>query len=114
MAFRPLNLIGGWYADEARPWTQQDCCNFIPFVAELPGAISQVIARDAPGLKPFVQINSDGGIRGLRDVEGKLLVIAGTGLYQISNAGVAIPRGTVPAMARRACRTTSRVSPTRY
>lgn len=92
----PLNIIGGFYADEARPWSQQDICNYIPFVAEQPGPISAVKAVDAPGLKPFVEIDSNGGIRGAVNVEGKLLVVAGTTLYQISNAGVAIPRGTIP------------------
>lgn len=96
MPFRPLNVVGGWYTDDSLPWTQQDCCNYIPVIAEQPGAISQVKAVDAPGLKPFVEIASDGGIRGLRDVEGKLMVVAGTRLYQITNNLVAIPRGTVP------------------
>lgn len=96
MAFRPLNVVGGWYTDDALPWTQQDCCNYIPVIAEQPGAISQIKAVDAPGLKPFVQIASNGGIRGIRDVEGKLMVVAGTGLYQITNSLVAIRHGTVP------------------
>jgi hypothetical protein len=96
MPLRPLPIVGGWYTDDALPWTQQDCCNYIPVIAEQPGAISQVKAIDAPGPKPFVEIASDGGIRGLRDVEGKLMVVAGTTLYQITNALIAIPRGTVP------------------
>ncbi|SDQ42094.1 Ig domain-containing protein [Pseudoxanthomonas sp. CF125] len=92
----PLNIIGGWYSDVAKPWAQQDICNYIPFAAEMPGTLSAVKAVDAPGLKPFVEIASNGGIRGMRNVEGKLLVVAGTTLYQISNTGVAIPRGTIP------------------
>lgn len=92
----PLNIIGGWYSDVAKPWTQQDICNYIPFVAEQPGPITQIEAVDAPGLKPFVEIASDGGIRGAKNAEGKLLVVAGTTLYQISNTGIAIPRGTIP------------------
>lgn len=39
-----------------------------------------------------------GPIRGMRNVEGKLLVVSGNQLYQISNAGIAIPRGTVPGV----------------
>lgn len=92
----PLNIIGGWYSDEAKPWSQQDICNFIPFVAEQPGTLSPIKAPPAPGLKPFVEIASNGGIRGMENVEGKLLVVAGTTLYQISNNGIAIPRGTIP------------------
>lgn len=92
----PLNIIGGFYADEAKPWMQQDICNYIPFLAEQPGTLSPVKAVDAPGLKPSVEIASDGGVRGAKNVEGKLLVVAGSELYQISNTGVAIPRGTIP------------------
>lgn len=93
---KPLNIIGGWYSDEAKPWSDQDICNYIPFRAEQGGTLSAIQAIDAPGLKPFVEIDSNGGIRGAINVEGKLLVVAGTGLYQISNTGVAIPRGTIP------------------
>lgn len=94
--YTPLNIIGGWYSDEALPWTKQDICNYIPVFAEQPGTLSRVKALDAPGLKPFVEIASNGGIRGAENVEEKLLVVAGTTLYQISNTGVAIPRGTIP------------------
>lgn len=96
MAFRPLNIVGGWYTDDALPWVQQDICNYIPVISEMPGPISAIKAVDAPGPKPFVEIASDGGIRGMRDVEGKLMVVAGTRLYQITNNLVAIPCGTIP------------------
>lgn len=96
MPFRPLNIVGGWYTDDALPWVQQDICNYIPVISEMPGPISSVKAVDAPGPKPFVEIASNAGIRGMRDVEGKLMVVAGTGLYQITNSLVAIRYGTVP------------------
>lgn len=41
-----------------------------------------------------------GPIRGLHDVEGKLFAVSGSQLYQINNAGVAIPRGSVPGVGR--------------
>lgn len=41
-----------------------------------------------------------GPVRGIRNVEGKLLVVSGNQLYQISNTGVAIPRGTIPGVGR--------------
>ena len=41
-----------------------------------------------------------GPIRGLHDVEGKLFAVSGSQLYQINNAGVAIPRGVVPGVGR--------------
>lgn len=39
-----------------------------------------------------------GPIRGMRNVEGKLLIVSGNQLYQISNTGIAIPRGAVPGV----------------
>jgi hypothetical protein len=41
-----------------------------------------------------------GPIRGMRNVEGKLFVVAAQTLYQISNTGVAIPYGTIPGVGR--------------
>lgn len=41
-----------------------------------------------------------GPIRGMRNVEGKLFVVAAQTLYQISNTGVAIPFGTIPGVGR--------------
>lgn len=39
-------------------------------------------------------------IRGIRNVEDKLLVVSGNQLYQITTAGVAIPRGVIPGVGR--------------
>ncbi|MHC9085342.1 putative Ig domain-containing protein [Luteimonas sp. RIT-PG2_3] len=41
-----------------------------------------------------------GPIRGMHDVEGKLFVVSGNVLYQISNERIAIPRGTIPGVGR--------------
>lgn len=41
-----------------------------------------------------------GPVRGMRNVEGKLFVVAAQTLYQINNTGVAIPFGTIPGVAR--------------
>lgn len=95
MAYQPVNLIGGFYADDSLPWSAQDTVNLLPFAAEAQGTRSQAILRDAPGLRPFVKCG-DGPIRGMRVVEGKLVVVSGNTLYQVSNAGVSIPRGTIP------------------
>lgn len=41
-----------------------------------------------------------GPIRGMRNVEGKLFVVAAQTVYQISNTGVAIPAGPIPGVGR--------------
>lgn len=41
-----------------------------------------------------------GPIRGMRNVEGKLFVVAGPSLYRISNSGVAILAGPIPGVGR--------------
>lgn len=95
MRAAPVNLIGGFYADDSLPWSAQDTVNLLPFAAETVGTRTQFILRDAPGLRPLVRCG-DGPIRGQRVVEGKLLVVSGNTLYQVSNSLVSIPRGTIP------------------
>jgi len=54
--------------------------------------------RTPPGLRPYVAVEDAGPVRGARNVEGRLLVVMGNELFQISNTGVAIPRGTIPGV----------------
>jgi len=110
MRKREIQVVGGFYADPNLHWTRQDTLNWIPLRAEAPGTLTQWQLRDAPGVKPFVRITKSvspgptiidvGPIRGMRNVEGKLFVVAAQTLYQISNTGVAIPYGTVPGVGR--------------
>ena len=97
MRWTPLNMAGGFYSDDAKPWTAQDCCGFLPEPAEVGNTLSPMILRDLPGLRPVVD-TGDGAIRGARVVEGKLFVVSGETLYQISNAFVRIPIGRVPGV----------------
>lgn len=110
MRKREIQVVGGFYADPNLHWTRQDTLNWIPLRAEAPGTLTQWQLRDAPGVKPFVRITKSvspgptiidvGPIRGMRNVEGKLFVVAAQTLYQISNNGVAIPYGTIPGVGR--------------
>jgi len=110
MRKREIQVVGGFYADPNLHWTRQDTLNWIPLRAEAPGTLTQWQLRDAPGVKPFVRITKSvspgptiidaGPIRGMRNVEGKLFVVAAQTLYQISNTGVAIPYGTIPGVGR--------------
>lgn len=102
-----IDLIGGFYTDDSLPWSCQDTVNLLPVRAEVEGTRTPTKLTDAPGLKPSVFIGNyetdpvpSGPIRGMHDVEGKLFVVSGSTLYQISNAGVAIPRGTIPGTGR--------------
>lgn len=97
MRWTPLNMAGGFYSDDAKPWTAQDCCGFLPEPAEVGNTLSPLILRDLPGLRPLVD-TGDGAIRGARVVEGKLFVVSGETLYQISNALIRIPIGRVPGV----------------
>lgn len=53
---QPIDLIGGFYTDDALPWSCQDCVNFLPVVAEVPGARTQQRLVSVPGLRPWVWI----------------------------------------------------------
>jgi hypothetical protein len=109
MRYQEINIVGEEYADDNRHWSAQHCVNYLPVPAERGGSLTQWQLRQAPGLKPLVRIVQDigdgeladvGPVRGMREVEGKLFVVAGNTLYQISNGLVAIPYGTVPGVGR--------------
>lgn len=95
----PLPIVGGAYADEAKPWSVQDVCNWLPTQAESEGTRTPSKYATPPGLKPYVEAGS-GVVRGLWNCNGKRFAVIGTMLYQIGNTGVAIPRGTIPGVGR--------------
>jgi hypothetical protein len=102
----PIDLVGPFYTDDALSWSQQDTVNYIPVRAEVAGTWTPTKLVDAPGLRPWVWIgHTESGttsapIRGLHDVEGQLFAVCGQTLYQISNTGAAIPRGSIPGVGR--------------
>ncbi|KAF1692655.1 packaged DNA stabilization protein [Pseudoxanthomonas koreensis] len=101
-------LVTGFYRDGNRHWSRQDCLNMLPIAAEKPGTLTPMQLRQVAGCRPFVQIGSRSGDvftaaginRGLRNVEGKLFAVAGNKLWQITNAGVSVPIGTIPGVGR--------------
>ncbi len=99
MRTEPIQFIGSAYADEVRPWSSQDICNWIPTQAEVAGTRTPVRASTGPGLKPFVQAGT-GVVRGLWDCNGKLFAVIGTTLFQINNNGTVTSRGTIPGNQR--------------
>lgn len=99
-AWEPAPVVGGAYTDDTRPWSVQDCVNWIPVQIERPGGRSDSQLRCAPGASVFCIPGPVQPVRGLHDVEGKLFAVVGTGLFQITPTGVAIPRGTIPGVRR--------------
>lgn len=99
MRATPVNLIGGFYADDTRPWSVQDTVNWLPVAAEVDGTLTPTKLSTPPGLKPYQKIGT-GPIRGMYNCEGQMLVVSGRTMYRISNAGVGIPVGTIPGVGR--------------
>jgi hypothetical protein len=99
MRYTPANLIGGSYSDSTRSWAHQDTVNWLCQVAEVEGTRTNVMLVTPPGLSYFTQCG-EGPIRGSRDVEGKLFVVSGNGLYEVATSGAATLRGTIPGVGR--------------
>lgn len=110
MKFQPLPIYGGSYADDTLSWSAQDCLGWIPSNAEVPGTKTEGMFKTPPGLRPFAEVPPTGGgedpvipsppVRGAWNAEGKMFVVIGTTMYQLSNAGVFIPLGTIPGTGR--------------
>lgn len=103
MEYQPLDLLGGYYADDSRSWAFQDAVNWRPFVAETRGTKTPMKLVPVPGMRQFGEIVHGGEsapIRGIHNAEGRLFVVSGTGLFQINTAGVATHLGRVPGVGR--------------
>lgn len=97
MKLDPVNLIGGFYQDDNLPWSAQDTVNWIPRPAEAPGTLSPMKLVGAPGLSFLAEIDDEPvRIGGIRNVEGKLFVVAGTTLYEVATDYSTTVRGTIP------------------
>lgn len=93
-------IVGGAYSDDTRPWSVQDTVNLIPVYAEKEGTRSPKMLRCAPGFSDFADTGTNAPIRGMRNVEGLLLVVAGTQLLSISPKGAVKALGTIPGTGR--------------
>lgn len=98
--WQPLQFVGGAYRDDSRPWSAQDCVNYLPVRAEMPGTRSMQKLVGVPGLNPFTAGMQAAPVRGLHDVEGLLLAVTGGTLYRIRPNGIAIPIGAIPGVGR--------------
>lgn len=95
----PVDLIGGFYADDSLPWADQDTLNWLPVMAEVGGTRTPSRFATPPGLKPYQNIGT-GPIRGMHDLEGGRFIVSGRYLYRISPTGVGIPIGVIPGVGR--------------
>ena len=95
----PFELPDGSYADDTRPFTQQDVVNYLPTFAEAQGTRGPVMYKTAPGMAHFTHVGA-GPHRGGRDVEGKLFVVSGRKLYQVAVNGTTTEIGTIPGTGR--------------
>ena len=100
MRNQPVPLVTGFYADQDRPFSQQDVWNYLPCRAEKQGTRSPLMLKTPPGLFPWLELDGAPPVRGLHDCEGKLFAVIGSTLYRLSPKGVAIPIGTIPGTGR--------------
>ena len=94
----PLPFVGGFYKDDTRDWSQQDCVNWLPCVAEVNGTLTPTMLRTPPGLRPYVEAG-EGRVRGTYNCEGKLFGVVGKQLYQYVKQ-VAVPIGQISGNGR--------------
>ncbi|WP_414613981.1 putative Ig domain-containing protein [Stenotrophomonas muris] len=99
MRANPVDLIGGFYRDDALPWSCQDTVNWLPVMAEVSGTRSPSKLSTAPGLKPW-QVVGSGPIRGMHDLEGGKFVVSGQTLCRINPNNTVDPIGTIPGVGR--------------
>jgi len=99
MRATPVDLIGGYYTDDALSWSCQDTVNWLPVMAEVAGTKTPKKLSTPPGLKPYQQIGT-GPIRGMHDLEGGRFVVSGRYLFRITPAGVGVPVGVIPGVGR--------------
>ncbi|WP_401733426.1 putative Ig domain-containing protein [Stenotrophomonas muris] len=99
MRANPVDLIGGFYKDDALPWSCQDTVNWLPAMAEVSGTRSPSKLSTAPGLKPW-QVVGSGPIRGMHDLEGGKFVVSGQTLCRINPNNTVDPIGTIPGVGR--------------
>lgn len=98
-AWRNFPLPDGSYADDTRPWAQQDVVNYLPTFAEAQNTRSTVLYRTAPGLRAFAYVG-DGPHRGAHNCEGRRFIVSGKKLYQVATDGNATELGTIPGTGR--------------
>ncbi|QWP79228.1 hypothetical protein J5226_12925 [Lysobacter sp. K5869] len=99
MTWQPVQIVGGAYRDDTRPFSCQDTVNLLPLKAERPGGKSEWILRSAPGYRQFVATQNR-PVRGAHNAEGLLLMVAGRTLYRVNTNKTTTVLGTIPGVGR--------------
>lgn len=97
MQYQPVDIIGGFYTDDALPWSAQDTVNWLPVMAEVDGTRTLKKLRMPPGLKPRLSVG-EGPIRGSISIRDQLFVVSGNELYRVPNTGDPVLIGTIPGV----------------
>jgi len=97
MKYTPLPLIGGFYADETRPWSVQDCVNWLPTQAEKSGTRTPTMLKTPPGLRQVLNVGT-APVRGTYNCEGVFVMVAGNTLYRVNNNLTTTTLGTIPGI----------------
>lgn len=95
----PAPIVGGAYSDDTKPFSAQDCVNWLPVMAERPGGRSPSMLRGAPGFSTFAVVG-DGPIRGAHNAEGRLFVVSGGTLYLVNADSTSTAIGAIPGVGR--------------
>lgn len=95
----PVEIIGDSYADDVSAFSVQETINLVPEVAERKGARSVSKLSRSPGLSSFGTIGT-GTVRGMREFDGALYVVADTTLYSVASDGTETSLGTVTGSGR--------------
>lgn len=54
MKNKSVPLVGGFYADDTKSWSAQDCVNWLPTQAEKEGTRTPAMLKTPPGLREFI------------------------------------------------------------
>ena len=106
MKNQSVPLVGGYYADDTRAWSAQDCVNWLPTQAEKSGTRTPSMLKTPPGLREFVLTSTgehsipDSPVRGIYNCEGTLFAVIGNSLFKISATGSAAYIGNIPGVSR--------------
>ncbi len=89
----PLQLAGPSYQLANRRFDAQRTVNMFPTVSESGSSKAPAMLQSIPGLTLFAALSNP--IRGSVLADGRLFVVSGPTLYELSSAGVATSRGTL-------------------
>jgi len=89
-----IPFIGPSYVYRSVPYDAQRSINLIPSKSEIGDSRTPTLFIGSPGISLFAAVGT-GPIRCTWNVNGRLFVVSGNTLYEVSSTGVATSRGTL-------------------